>query len=211
MELKAKEAYHKFKFKCTQCGQCCDKTMVSLYPFDIKTICDHLGITSAEFHEKYSAFALDQEGIVRCFLRNRPRCPFKSQENKCSIYDHRPVRCRLYPLGRYFTEDKMMYLITNDPSPGFNSNKRQSIAEWLTMQGVDQYDSLVLRWNQFLIALKDNPLRYEEEFQNIFKDTFYKFSDSLKENDEQRDIEYLIQFMERLYEEFKELTDALSL
>ncbi|MFH1276231.1 MAG: YkgJ family cysteine cluster protein [Candidatus Woesearchaeota archaeon] len=191
MQLQAKQLHNKFKFKCTKCGQCCDKTMIALYPFDIRIICDHLNISTTQFHEKYSAFTIDNENIVRCFLRNRPRCPFKDVNNKCSIYDFRPVRCRLYPIGRFFQEDQTHYLVANDPSPGFNSNKKQSIAEWLEEQGVTKYDPLTERWNHFLIKLKNHPQINEEDFQMKFKEIFYNFVNNDEELESFMDLLYL--------------------
>ena len=72
-----------------------------LYPFDIKNICAHLTLTSTEFHQQYSVFSLDETQLERCLLRNRPDCPFRANR-QCQIYPSRPIRCRLYPLGRYF-------------------------------------------------------------------------------------------------------------
>ncbi len=38
----------------------------------------------------------DQDGINRVMAGTRVRCPLLTEEQKCLIYDHRPVTCRAY-------------------------------------------------------------------------------------------------------------------
>jgi Fe-S-cluster containining protein len=42
-------------------------------------------------------FAIKVDGVYR--LRNvNGRCFFLSRDNRCRIYDHRPIGCRIYPV-----------------------------------------------------------------------------------------------------------------
>jgi len=38
----------------------------------------------------------DEEAIVRALSVERVRCPLLNDQDKCDLYDHRPVTCRLY-------------------------------------------------------------------------------------------------------------------
>ncbi|PIZ51172.1 hypothetical protein COY27_04535 [Candidatus Woesearchaeota archaeon CG_4_10_14_0_2_um_filter_33_13] len=192
--LNAKEPHHILKFKCKQCGHCCDSTYIQLAPFDIKNICDTLDISTQKFHEKYSMFN-SSDNIPRCYLRNRPRCPFK--ENKlCTIYNNRPLRCRLFPLGRVYPEDlneSSFLILPEEKCIGFDTGKKIKISEFLEQQNVNSLDKLSEEWNHFLITLKDNPTIEKQEFKQSFKETFYGFENkdaSLKE------------FMEELYQKW---------
>ena len=190
MQLQAKEPHHILKFKCKQCGYCCDHTYIQLYPFDIKNICSSLGISTKEFHEKYSMFK-SMDGIPRCFLRNRPKCPFK-ENNKCTIYDNRPVRCRLFPLGRVFQEDEIIYVLPEDKCQGFDTGKKQTIAEWIENENVTESDELTSKWNSFLIKLKDSETIKKEHFSIIFKKVFYDFGDLFIKNQlEKLDVDFM--------------------
>ncbi|MBI2665308.1 YkgJ family cysteine cluster protein [Candidatus Woesearchaeota archaeon] len=201
--MQLKEAHHRFKFECQRCGQCCDSTIINLYPFDIKIICDNLRISIERFHQQYSMFKLDQDNIWRCALRNRPRCPFKSLANECTIYNFRPVRCRLYPLGRFIEEDKISYLISSHRCVGFDSNKKQSIIEWMERQGVLGYDTIAENWNKFLIKLKNEQTMNDQRIQEAFKKIFYGFEiQERKEHLKEQSGMDLNQFMDQLYEEF---------
>jgi len=63
---------------------------------------------------------------------------------------------------------------------GFESNKKQTIQEWLDNQEVSQYDHLTNDWNNFIIKIKngDYPLK-DEKFLTMFTKIFYDFDNEL--------------------------------
>ena len=211
MQLQAKELHHVLRFKCKNCGSCCKNTMIVLYPFDIKNICAHLNLTSTKFHQQYSIFSLDETKIERCLLRNRPDCPFRA-DRQCQIYPSRPIRCRLYPIGRYFEEDKITYIIAEQNCLGFESGKKQTIAEWLKQQEITQFDKLTKDWNNFLIRLKENEQRDNKMFKVIFRKVFYDFDDPLiqKYRQQMRPETSLEEFMDNLYEIFGMMIEQIN-
>ena len=198
--MQAKELHNKFKFKCKRAAYCCDKPMISITPFDIKVICNRLAISSSEFHQRYSFFTADEFGIPRCFIQNKPHCPFKI-DNTCTIYTSRPLRCRLYPVGRVFEGEDIFYVVSDVHCPGFESDKKWSIEEWVENQGVHEYDDVAIPWNRFLIKLKDQPLSEEQGKQ--FKEIFYYFDHTPQEGGQN-----LVGFMGSLYEKFNETFKA---
>lgn len=211
MPLQAKEPHHQLKFKCKKCGYCCDHTFIQLYPFDVKNICGQLDITTKEFHQKYSLFK-SIEGIPRCFLRNRLKCPFK-ENSQCTIYNFRPVRCRLFPLGRVFQENETIFVLPEEKCVGFETGKKQTIAEWLEQQEVTKSDPLTERWNKFLIKLKDDSILHEKTFPITFKKVFYDFDDEfIKKQREKLRKEYSSEdFMENLSEIFGFIKDSTKI
>ena len=200
--MQAKELHNKFKFKCKRAAYCCDRPMISITPFDIKVICNRLEILTQEFHQRYSFFTVDEFGIPRCFIQNKPHCPFKI-DNTCTIYTSRPLRCRLYPVGRVFEGEDIFYVVSEVHCPGFESDKKLSIGEWLEDQGVHEYDDVAIAWNRFLIKLKDQPLTEEQGKQ--FKEIFYYFNPVQQDHDQN-----LVKFMNSLYEQYNETNDTLK-
>ena len=201
----------RFKFTCRKCGFCCDNTIIYLYPFDIYNICKALNMTTQELHKNnFTKFLIDKEGIPRCILNNRPGCRFKSR-NLCEIYDLRPLRCRLFPVGRYFEKDKVEYLLPSQRCIGFDSKKRQSIQEYLEKQETEQFDELALRWNNFIISIKQTPIK-NKMFPVIFRKVFYDFDDRLiKEYREKlRKEDSLDEFMDNLYDISKTLFENVD-
>ena len=79
-------------FDCLTCAQCCKTTGPLFTPQDITQLARHLRLKEGEFVEKY--LRIDEEGDY--VLQTVP-CPFLLDDNRCSVYDHRPKACREYP------------------------------------------------------------------------------------------------------------------
>lgn len=203
MQLQTKELHNKFNFKCKRCGFCCNHTIIALYPFDIKNICDELNISTKEF-QKYAVFKIDN--VLRCLLNNRPNCPF--YEKGCKIYSKRPIRCRLFPVGRIFENNEVLYILPEQRCIGFDTGKKQTVKEWLDKEDVKEYDDLTRRWNNFIIRLKDK--EKDKTFHVIFRKVFFDFDDPLitQYRNSLRKEDSLESFMDNLYEIFEVLSTA---
>ena len=77
---------------CTKCANCCRTLRPVFSDEDITRIAGHLGMGRDEFIAAY--LEPTEEG------HHRPStmpCPFLGDDNKCTIYDVRPEKCRGYP------------------------------------------------------------------------------------------------------------------
>ena len=79
---------------CLTCANCC-KTMSPTYtPKDIKRIAAHFEMTPVEFKKKW----LYKERGTGDWLNTQQPCQFLDlNDNKCSIYEIRPVDCSGFP------------------------------------------------------------------------------------------------------------------
>jgi uncharacterized protein len=79
---------------CLSCANCC-KTMTPTYtPTDLKRIAGHLNMTVASFKDKWLMKDEDNGDWVN---KSTP-CQFLNlKDNKCSIYEVRPVDCSGFP------------------------------------------------------------------------------------------------------------------
>jgi hypothetical protein len=179
-ELVIKQAYNKFKFECKQCALCCRSSRIILYPFDIMRLCSELGIKTSEFLKKYAYLQPDKDDILRCFLKTNPICLFNS-DNGCSVYEARPVRCRTFPVGRIFEEDKILYTLPKIKGClGFKSNKKQTIQEYLESQNVNE--KLEKQWSLFILKLKKSDIKLRDDFfLTLFTKIFYDFDNEIIE------------------------------
>ncbi len=87
---------------CLECANCCKTTSPIFRDADIRRIARHLKTKPAELIDRY--LQMDAEGDY--VLKNSP-CVFLGEDNKCSIYEHRPKACREYP----HTDRKQMHQI----------------------------------------------------------------------------------------------------
>lgn len=78
------------KLRCLElgCHKCCERTEMQLSRRDIRRI-EKLGYNRDEF-------SVEKDGVR--ILRNvEGRCYFL-KNGKCTIYEHRPLGCKLYPI-----------------------------------------------------------------------------------------------------------------
>jgi Fe-S-cluster containining protein len=90
------------KIDCLQCANCCKTTSPIFRDVDVKRISKFLRMKEHQFVDLY--LKRDEDGDL--VLKQSP-CFFLEEDNKCSIYEHRPLACREYP----HTDRKNMYQI----------------------------------------------------------------------------------------------------
>jgi Fe-S-cluster containining protein len=87
---------------CLDCANCCKTTSPIFRDADIRRIAMHLRMKEAALIEQYLRLDEDQD-----FVLQKSPCNFLGSDNKCSIYEHRPLACREYP----HTDRKNMHQI----------------------------------------------------------------------------------------------------
>jgi len=172
-----KELHNRFAFKCQKCSNCCSMTKLLIYPFDIINLCEKLRITSEEFHKKYTYFVFDDNGIARCMLRTNPACAFN--DKVCTVYEARPLRCMMFPVGRMYKGGKAVYMLPDAGCAGFRSGKKQSIEQWIR-EIPQELHTFSAQWSKFLSRLKKSGLPLKDKlFAMFFIKIFYDFDNEL--------------------------------
>jgi hypothetical protein len=87
---------------CLSCANCCKTTSPIFRKVDIDRISKSIGMKSGKFEDEF--LRIDEDGDF--VLKSSP-CYFLGNDNKCSIYDVRPLACREYP----HTDRKNMFQI----------------------------------------------------------------------------------------------------
>ena len=86
------------RFECTGCGKCCygnpETHTVRVDDAEQRRIARYLGLSPPVFRARH--VVLDRHGQDSLSLRTG-RCEFLTPENKCAIYDARPLQCSAYP------------------------------------------------------------------------------------------------------------------
>lgn len=100
-----------FKFRCKKCGECCQNIEIMLSSFDIFQIAKFLYKSPAEIITSYCRAYNGCDSkypLYEIKLRGDGTCPFLIRK-LCLIDSVKPTACRLFPLGRVFTEDRAIY------------------------------------------------------------------------------------------------------
>ena len=87
---------------CLSCANCCKTTSPIFRDVDIKRISKKLKIKESQFINSY--LKMDEE---HDYVLKKSPCFFLGEDNKCSIYEDRPLACREYP----HTDRKNMHQI----------------------------------------------------------------------------------------------------
>ncbi len=78
---------------CTKCANCCRTLQPVFTEEDIDRLSAHRGMTRDDF---IAAYLERGEELNRYRAKTAP-CPFLGDDNRCTIYDVRPEKCRGYP------------------------------------------------------------------------------------------------------------------
>jgi uncharacterized protein len=137
---------------------CCTNMEIFLNPFDILQIAFKNNMTTSEVIDKYVLFLENKEtGLTRPILKSARigLCTFN--ENKlCTIHDHRPLSCRLFPLARI---DGEFYLQQAEFCKGLKENNFIELSDYLNEDEGEEY-------------LKSSDLYHEviEDLKNVYPD-----------------------------------------
>lgn len=144
-----------FKFAChpgVPCfNQCCRRLTLVLTPYDVLRLKHRLGLTSAEFIERYCRMEPWQNGwsMPKLVMREddaEHTCPFLGEAG-CTVYEDRPGACRTYPLGRAKkggsaegSGEESYFLVREDHCRGFEEGRLWSPEQWVADQGLEPYN-----------------------------------------------------------------------
>ncbi|MDH5632244.1 MAG: YkgJ family cysteine cluster protein [Gammaproteobacteria bacterium] len=143
---------------------CCKNIDITLAPYDILRLQQHLGMSSAEFLPKYTIpFEMDAQGMPGVKFRpvdGGTACQFMTEEG-CSVYENRPTACRYYPLGLLSikhkdaaTDEQSYALVSEEHCLGHQEDRPLSVGEYRAEQGVDVYDEHTRGWRQLILKKK---------------------------------------------------------
>lgn len=91
-ELEKMEAELFEKINCLDCANCCKTTPTIFTESDINSICKRTNMSKKFFLENIVLKDLDGT-----YTSLSTPCYFLGEDNRCKIYDFRPLACRSYP------------------------------------------------------------------------------------------------------------------
>ena len=170
------------KFRCTGCGNCCRRTTVMVTDEDVRRLEQGTGLPAREFVRFVGESDVELEkrspwwirvGKRRALLalQHRPggACRFLDEDNRCTVYEHRPVTCREHPFEVAISESGALQhiaLSTIVECPHawdghYTKREVKGVARWNDRQS-DAYLDEVARWNRRRQGRKSRPafLRY---------------------------------------------------
>lgn len=155
---------------CKGCSDCCQGMgdTVILDPLDVHRLCAGLKKLPEELLGSVLELGVTDGNILPhlAMKGTEERCVFLNTEGCCSIHDIRPGFCRLFPLGRYYTEDGFKYILQIHECKKKNRSKIK-VKKWLDTPDLKQYEKFVLDWHNFLLDVQE--VFYETEDETLVK------------------------------------------
>ena len=192
------------KADCQDCKGCCDccKGMgdsVILDPYDVCRLSRGLGKQPQELIGIVLELGVSDGNILPHLMMKgkEESCVFLNEEGRCSVHAIRPGFCRLFPLGRYYTEDGFKYIIQIHECAKKNRSKIK-VKKWIDTPDLKKYEKFVNDWHYFLLDVQE--VLYNAEDSDLIRNLnlFVVNRFYLKPYDQNQD--FYIQFYERLKE-----------
>lgn len=152
---------------CKGCSDCCHGmgSSIVLDPYDVYRLTKDLSVSFEELLPR--AFELNV--VDGCILPNikmqglDERCSFLDENERCSIHESRPGICRLFPLGRYYEDGKMYYILQTNECRANHSKIK--VEKWVDTPRLSEYEKYICDWHYMLNALEEDVLKVLSEGQ----------------------------------------------
>lgn len=104
------------KFRCTGCGNCCKDPLLPLTDQDVLRIQQRTGDDPRDFVSWVDRDGIDMDDEPEAFARlrqgkrvmvmrqGRGGCHYLGPDNRCTIYNSRPLGCRVFPFDPSYTK-----------------------------------------------------------------------------------------------------------
>ncbi len=149
---------------CRGCSACCHGMgrSVVLDPFDVYRLLQGMETMQEyeipDFNALLAVVELNVvDGIILPNVKmngNDENCVFLSEEGRCKIHAHRPGICRIFPLGRYYTEGGFQYFLQIHECRNDNRTKVK-VKKWIDTPDVKRYETFVNDWHYFLKEMEE--------------------------------------------------------
>lgn len=135
---------------CSRTGSCCFGKQVLLNPWELTLIAHAKKIAAREFSKLYCDFGGIRLRFDGELISNGKRVCRQYIENfGCSVYQGRPLVCRLFPLGRYIKNNEAHYMFEGikfpclEECPEVTKLQMMTVSDYLTGQETVLFEKAV--------------------------------------------------------------------
>ncbi len=125
-----------FSYRCHACQRCCQDKLIRVNPYEVMQLARACNTDTTTFLQRH----VDRE---TSFLRQDAtgQCVFLDPQRGCTVHAHRPLVCRLYPLGRHVSGVGVETFSVLEPQVGSAGEygERHRVLDYLQEQGALPY------------------------------------------------------------------------
>ena len=151
--------------ECAGCSDCCHEMgdSIVLDPYDIWNFMSHMRlaggaqITFDILVSEDGPYELSvYDGIIMPNIKMVApgKCPFLSEQGRCTIHPIRSGLCRLYPLGRLFEVDEndqeslSYYILDYELGCKIKNRTNVKVSDWIGIPDIRSYEDFLIQWHQ---------------------------------------------------------------
>lgn len=143
---------------CKGCFDCCVGMgeSIVLDPYDIYLLTTNLNCSFEALLQQYVDLKVFS-GLILPHIKMQEvgdKCGFLNEEGRCGVHAFRPGLCRLFPLGRNYTEDKLQYFLLQDACTSANRTKVK-VKKWLEVEDYKKYETFLIAWHRLRKILQE--------------------------------------------------------
>jgi Fe-S-cluster containining protein len=173
-------------FACRQCGGCCTNTTPYVTPWDVWRLARALGTSTSDIITKYliiietSLPGVENLGRVPLLAlkmtgnsRSRSKqCVFLDREtHRCTVYNARPLSCRMFPAGLQYSEKCQYVMVMVKPLPecsGYGAG-HNTLQQYLNGEIHDEDLNCWRQYTDLMVQVfQGNDLAANEDFADSF-------------------------------------------
>lgn len=137
---------------CKGCHSCCENMgdSVVLTPYDVHELSVHLQMSVDNLFQEWLTLSV-VDGLIQPSMAMNgvgERCHALDEKGRCSIHPFRPGICRLFPLGRQYTEEGIKYFVLEGACPAEGKTKVK-ISKWVERPEFQEQEAFLLQWHSF--------------------------------------------------------------
>lgn len=166
---------------CIGCSKCCHEMVdtIILDPLDVFRLTKALHTSFDTLLSSGKAELNLVDGIILPNLKLQEStgcCAFLNAAGRCTVHTARPGFCRMFPLGRYYTERSFCYILQTKECP--KARTKIKVSRWLDTNELPRNQKFIGEWHYFLedlsAALKDTKPETARQVQLYLIHTFYQ-------------------------------------
>lgn len=184
---------------CKGRASCCHGmgTSIILDPYDIYRLTTNFNMTFEQLlRDKIELNIVD--GIILPNLKmsgSSDGCVYLNDRGKCSIHGVRPGICRIFPLGRYYTNHSFQYILQIHECKNHTKTKVK-ISKWIDTPDNERNKQFIINWHYFLIEVENKIKKIPED--NMIKNINMYLLNHFYVMKYDSDKDFYLQFDERI-------------
>ncbi len=146
---------------CKGCSKCCTGmgSSIVLDPYDVwllKSVCSK-SLQGLLDDGRIELNMVDGLILPNIKMGADERCTFLDADGRCSIHEHRPGICRLFPLGRVYQENGFGYFLQKNECARENRAKIK-VKKWIDTDNISENQKFIAAWHAFIRSVGDKIL-----------------------------------------------------